>query len=168
MANKPGIYLDTSILSALHYDGSNELGITRRITTRDWWTHERLHFELYTSIVTERELLRGKFRWQGKAVAEALRIKYLAMSNEVEFFARTYLEMRLIPDTKTADAFQLAFATVYRIDYVLSWNYAHLANAEVQRKLLEVNMRMGCRTPWLVSPESIPNAAMGQQIRRRD
>jgi hypothetical protein len=51
---------------------------------------------------------------------------------------------------------------------LLTWNYAHLANLDTQRKLTRVNSQRGWRTPYLVSPESTPRMALGQRIRRRD
>ena len=77
---------------------------------------------------------------------------------------------RIVPfdQSKIGDAIQLAFATVYRVDYLLTWNHAHLANVDVQRRLNEVNRSRGWRSPLLVSPETIPWAALGQTIRRED
>jgi hypothetical protein len=62
---------------------------------------------------------------------------------------------------------QLAFATVHGIDYLLTWNYAHLANLDTQGRLREINRRHGWRTPFLVSPETIPKVTLGQVIRRK-
>jgi len=70
--------------------------------------------------------------------------------------------------TKEVDALHLAFATVYRVDYLLSWNRAHLVSEETQAKLVGFQVAFGVRTPLVVSPESIPKAALGEDIRRRD
>ena len=39
----------------------------------------------------------------------------------------------------TRDAAYLGFACSYAIDYLLTWNCAHIANAEVRRQLSRLN-----------------------------
>jgi hypothetical protein len=62
---------------------------------------------------------------------------------------------------------QLAVVTYYDIDYLLTWNYAHLANPDVQRKLQEVAERMKWNAATLVSPDTIPRRGLGQSIHRK-
>jgi hypothetical protein len=75
---------------------------------------------------------------------------------------------RIVPDGKQGDAMQLALSTIHRIDYLLTWNHAHLANVDTQRRLEELTRRFAWREPVIVSPETIPRVALGQEIRRRD
>jgi hypothetical protein len=56
----------------------------------------------------------------------------------------------------------------HRIDYLLSWNYAHVVNPVAQRQLETACHKHGLRAPLLVSPESIPKASSGQTVRRRN
>lgn len=44
---KPTIYLDTNIVSALHYDGTDINTMSRRMITRDWWDGEHRHFSIW-------------------------------------------------------------------------------------------------------------------------
>ena len=164
---KPSVYLDTSVLSALHYRGGSLQGIYRAMATADWWRGERARFRVYCSTVAEQELREGKYDAQKRALAEASRLPYLPLTREARRYARAYVEEGLIPAGEEGDALQLALATVHGVDYLMTWNYAHLANAQVQARLLEMNQRLGAETPWLVSPESIPKQRLGQIIRRR-
>jgi len=61
----------------------------------------------------------------------------------------------------------MAVCAAHRIDYLLSWNYAHLVNPVAQAQLETVCAKLSVRAPWLVSPESIPQASLGQTLRRR-
>jgi hypothetical protein len=61
----------------------------------------------------------------------------------------------------------LAVAAAHEVDYLLTWNYAHLANPVTQGKAERLLEGRRLRTPLLVSPESIPQVRLGQQIRRR-
>jgi len=69
---------------------------------------------------------------------------------------------------KPGDAYQLAFAVAYGMDYLLSWNQAHLANALTQVRLRELASERNWRCPLLVTPDTIPRAALGQALRRQD
>jgi hypothetical protein len=74
---------------------------------------------------------------------------------------------RLIPDTKPGDAFQMALAAAHEVDYLLTWNYAHLANPIAQERLETLCTKLDLRVPLLVSPETIPQVRFEQAIYRR-
>jgi predicted nucleic acid-binding protein len=165
---KPTVYLDTNILSALFLRDRGISARHRQLATREWWQQERTHFDIFASVFTESELSRGHFAGQTKAIKACRRLKYLPMRRTVQECAGVFVKEGLIPPTKQGDAIQLALATVYEVDYLLTWNYAHLANVEVQRKLSELAARHRWTTTTLVSPENIPKEALGQSIRRKD
>jgi hypothetical protein len=60
----------------------------------------------------------------------------------------------------------MAVATAHGVDYLLTWNYAHLANPVAQEKLASLCGRRQVACPLLVSPETIPQVRLGQTIRR--
>lgn len=161
------IYLDSNILSVLHYRRADPTVRHQLFLTRLWWQSERQWFMLHSSRLTEDELSAGTYDGQEDAVAEVRRLSYLAFNADVKKCAREYLEEEVIPANKPGDAFHLAFATVHMIDYLLTWNHAHLANAEVQKKLITINDRNKRRTPLVVSPLTIPKTMLGQTIRRK-
>jgi hypothetical protein len=163
---KPTIYLDTNIVSALHYDGTDINGLARRTATRDWWDSERQGFELIASVVTEQELAEGVYGTQRQCVRLVRRLKYVPITAEVRRLAAVFIAKELVPPNKPGDAAQLAMAVGHGLDYLLTWNYAHLANPATQARGEVIVARLGCRMPWLVSPESIPRASLGQTIRR--
>jgi len=41
------------------------------------------------------------------------------------------------------------------MDFVLSWNFKHIANAYVREKLYEINSKLGLRTPTICTPEEL-------------
>jgi predicted nucleic acid-binding protein len=165
---KPTIYLDSGIFSALHYRGGGAVLTARRVATRDWWALEMPLFQVWVSREVASELADGTFPGQPNAVAEALRLRHLPFTAAVQRCADTLLEEGIVPASKPGDATHLAFATAHSVDYLLTWNYAHLANADVQERLTLLCRRKGWRTPLLVSPDTIPKAAWGHRIGRND
>jgi hypothetical protein len=137
------------------------------MVTQDWWDVERKSFRVLASVFTEGELRQGVYAGQERAIKLVRRLPYLPFTGAVQECSEVYLDEGVIPAEYPGDAIQLAFATVHEVDYLLTWNYAHLANLYTQRKPRDLNERQGWRTPFLVSPETIPRAALGQEIRRK-
>jgi predicted nucleic acid-binding protein len=168
MSPKPTVYIDSNVLSVLHYDGGSSFALLHKAATRDWWALERPSFQAWTSRVAVLELTEGHYRGQPEAVAEALRLSRLPFTAAVNHCAAALKQAGIVPASHPADALHLAFAVVHRIDYLLTWNHAHLANVEVRRKLPVLCRKRGWRAPVLASPDTIPKVTLGQTIRRPD
>jgi hypothetical protein len=52
-------------------------------------------------------------------------------------------------------AVHLAFACGYELDYLVTWNCAHIANAELRRRLMALNTTLGLQTPIICTPEEL-------------
>jgi predicted nucleic acid-binding protein len=163
---KPTVYLDTNIISAYWYSGVDVDGLARRGRTRDWWQHERGNFSVSVSAASEDELAAGKFRRQADCLRFARKLSFLTIDAKTRDFSATLVERGVVPAEKPGDALHMAVCAVHGIDYLLSWNYAHLVNPIAQVKLEMVCRQLLFRAPLLVSPESIPKANLGQVLRR--
>jgi predicted nucleic acid-binding protein len=163
----PTVYLDTNIFSAYWYEGHDVAATARRFHTREWWNLERQLVSPYVSITTINELRAGSFPRQADCLKMARALPCLAMTRTAKRVLDALLKSRLIPETKPGDALQMAVSTAHEIDYLLTWNYAHLANPIAQKGLEAICRNLELRAPLLVSPESIPQQRFGQVIRRR-
>ena len=143
---KPSVYLDTNIISAYWYSGSNVSALARRASTREWWEQERQHFSIWVSATTIDELRDGRFRRQAECVRMANRIRSLPSTHLARELFDDIVAARVIPDTKLGDTLQMAIS---------------------QRELESICRKHGLDVPLLVSPESIPQWRFGQTIRRR-
>ncbi len=164
---KPSVYLDTNIISSYWYTGNDITSRVRHLTTREWWQNERRHFAICVSSASEDELAAGRFPRQAECLRFVRKLSYLPISAKVRRFAGTLVAAGVVPAEKPGDALQMSVCAVHRIDYLLSWNYAHLVNPVAQRQLEVVCRKHRLRSPLLVSPESIPKVNMGQAVRRR-
>ena len=160
---QPLIYLDTNIISVMYYAGRDIRIVYQRLVTREWWQKERKRFRLCASELTEAELRKGVFACQSRCLSLVRRFNYLPMNAAGRRCMDAYVQERLVPDSKHADAAHLALATVHGVEYLMTWNHAHLANLETQERLRGINRRLGYKTPYLVSPEALPWASHGQQ-----
>ncbi len=165
--DKPTVYLDTNIISAYWHEGGDVAAAAQRFHTREWWNLERKHFSVYISVTTVNELRAGQFRRQSDCLKMARALPRLAMTRIAKHVLDELLKLRLIPETKPGDTLQMAVSAALEVDYLLTWNYAHLANPIAQERLEAICRSLHLRSPLLVSPETIPQARFGQAIRRR-
>ena len=79
----------------------------------------------------------------------------LDINNEVTFLVNELLSKGILPPKAGSDAVHIAVATVNRMDYLLSWNCKHIANAHV-RKMTERTFRdLGYESPAICTPEEL-------------
>lgn len=164
---KPKLYLDTSVFSAYWFAGGNADLISRRNKTREWWDLERQSFQLQASAFVEKELTHGVFRRQPDCLKMCRRVNYVIINRRTHEFQEKLIRERIIPENKPIDAWHLSMAVIHSCDYLLTWNYSHLANLDVQARLFGLCRREALFVPWLVTPESIPQVRFGHVVRRR-
>ena len=73
---------------------------------------------------------------------------------EAERLAEAFLEAAL-PARAAIDAAHLSIATVCGAKYLLTWNCAHLANAQVLDRLEPIALRLGFALPRVCTPEEL-------------
>jgi hypothetical protein len=164
---KPTLYFDTNIISAYWYEGADVAMLARRMYTREWWDAERKHFGLWASAFGEAELGAGTFPRQRECLKMIRRLRFLPVTTAVTDLMAELMDCGLVPTTKPGDAGHLAVSTSHSIDYLLTWNYAHMANTNVQDRLNSLCDEFELKAPLMVSPESIPQDRFGQSLRRR-
>ena len=77
---------------------------------------------------------------------------------EINFLVRTYLDNGVIPRKNIADAFHVAYSTVFEMDILLSWNFRHLANINKEQKILIINKLNGYHYPFrMANPLEVIN-----------
>ena len=76
----------------------------------------------------------------------------LEISDAVQEIVEIYIANTLMPSDQLGDALHLALASYYKIDFLLTWNCVHLANANKQLHIRRINERLRLFTPELVTP----------------
>ena len=83
---------------------------------------------------------------------KAEKIELLPHSTEVNKVAEIYVANLLMPQKLEGDAFHLAYASIYKMDFLLTWNCNHLANANKQQHIRIINARLELATPEIITP----------------
>ncbi len=77
------------------------------------------------------------------------------MTTEVTGFARKYYAALDLPDKARLDALHLALAVYHGMDYLVSWNFAHIVGARARGIIQRINYRTNVETPVICTPEEL-------------
>jgi hypothetical protein len=123
--------------------------------TIEWWAKHRQRFDLYISDIMLREAARGDALAASKRLAELAGIDVLGLDVVAREIADLFLKRRLMPEKAIDDALHVAVATAQGMDFLVTWNCRHIANAEVVERLEAVCLELGYRMPVLCTPEQL-------------
>ena len=152
---KPTIYIDSTVPSYWLPQGDEPILHARHLMTRRWWSDELPRFEPLVSAVVLDELADGDPQRAKTRTGLVQGMPLLEVDLRVEKAAHFYGEQMAMPKKDIRDAFHLALASVHGIEYLLTWNYAHLANARKRRHIEVLNRRLGLSSPVICSPEDL-------------
>lgn len=144
---KRRIYIDTSVIGG-YYDEEFE-DATKKFFTRI----ENKDFIVYFSEVNETELVLAP--QEVKEVKDKIPVdclKYLEIDDEVNNLAQTYIKEKALGKSSENDAYHIAFASVHRLDCLISWNFKHIVNFDKIKMFHSINIRLGYPTIDIRSP----------------
>lgn len=150
------VYIETSIPSYLTARRSKDLIIAAdQELTLDWWNDHRMRFKLYTSNAVLEEAAQGDPSAATKRLAALDGIPLLDATDAVLELAEVFVTRHIIPARVLTDALHVAVATVHGMDFLVTWNCKHIANAEVERRLDVICREMGYLMPTLCTPKEL-------------
>lgn len=149
----PSVYLETSFISYLTGPISqNIITAANQHITREWWEQRRTAFDLFVSPMVIDEVSQGATTESAKRLAILNDIPTLEPNDEIKELALAFLQQRGIPRKSAPDAYHIAVATVYKINYLLTWNCKHIANVQIHPKLRQISLKRGYELPTLCTP----------------
>jgi predicted nucleic acid-binding protein len=147
------VYIETSILGYLTARPSRDIVVAANIeVAREWWDTRRSDFQLYSSQAVIKETSQGDTMISSQRLEILRNFSLLDLNPSVLDLAEQFLGRSNLPAKADVDAVHIAAATVHGIDYLLTWNCKHIANAQIQRKLAEISLDFGYELPILCTP----------------
>lgn len=147
---KPRIYVDTSVLGGCFDIEFAET--SRRLVDR---------FRAGQAVMVLSELTIQELTGAPDPVRDLLasigaeHIDTLRLAPEATDLSEHYLEAGVLPPRMRADALHIAFATIARVDVLVSWNFKHVVNLQRIRGYNSVNLREGYPLLEIRSPREI-------------
>ncbi|MBL7648593.1 MAG: type II toxin-antitoxin system VapC family toxin [Candidatus Hydrogenedentes bacterium] len=153
---KPTVYIETSVISYLTSRPSRDLiAAARQEVTQRWWVDSAQAFELVTSEIVTLEASRGDLNAAQQRIAALSGCKLLDVSEAARLLARAILDDGILPTNSGADALHIAVASIHRAEFLLTWNYRHIANATLRKRMNSIIERSGYECPVICSPEEL-------------
>lgn len=153
---KPVVYLESSVISYLASRPSRDVVVAgRQAITHEWWETQGERFELRISALVEEEISRGDASAALRRLAIIAGIPSLAVSDSAVALAEKLIESGAIPIGSEDDALHIAIASTQGADYLLTWNFKHINNAETKHHITRVIESAGYVCPQLCSPEEL-------------
>jgi len=98
------------------------------------------------------ELEEAPNRKRESALALVKSFEILDLSDTLEDVIAFYIDHHLVPQDAAGDAAHLAMASLHNVDFLLTWNIRHLANANKFQHLRVINGRLGLSAPTITTP----------------
>ena len=150
---KPKVYIETTLISYLTgRPGRNLIVAAQQQVTNEWWENRRSDFDLYISQLVIHEASNGDEEEAAKRLDAVQNIQLLELRVEALNLSEVYLRNKVLPEKAADDALHIEVTTIYGIDYLLTWNCKHMANAEIQKKLASISLEQGYELPTICTP----------------
>jgi hypothetical protein len=156
---KSKLYLETTVPSYLTAWPSRDLiRAGHQQITKEWWQTRRAGFDIYISQLVLDEAAAGDPEAARERLAALQEFAILDFTDEAIQFADELKNALAIPDRSATDAAHIAIAAVYEMNFLLTWNCTHIANAEMFERIQKACRESGFPCPVICTPEEL----MGQ------
>ena len=153
---KRRVYLETTVISYLTSRPSRDVVVAgRQQLTHTWWDTRRSAFDLVISQVVLDEARAGDPEAAERRLALTAGLPLLDMTPAVGALAARLIEQVPLPSQAAADAAHIAVAACHGVEFVVTWNVAHIANAALRRRVEAVVRAQGYTTPILCTPDEL-------------
>ena len=150
------LYVETSVISYLTAKPSRDvISLGRQQLTREWWERAATEFDLYASRLVVAEAQLGDPAAAAARLAVLEPITLLAETTESRDLAKKLLAAGGLPNKAASDALHIAIAATHGMDFLVTWNCKHIANARMVRFVTETCRIAGFEVPVICTPEEL-------------
>jgi hypothetical protein len=153
---KKTVYIESSVISYLAARSSRDLVVAAyQQITKDWWASELSKYQCFISDFVVDEVSRGDKDAAAERIKACSPFLKLALNQTVLDLVKEYKRVLRVPERAYLDLYHLAISVGNGMDYVLSWNFKHIANAFIRERLFQINGSLGLKTPTICTPEEL-------------
>jgi hypothetical protein len=150
------VYLETTIVSYLASRPSRDVIVAaRQQITHAWWENRRRLFDTVISQIVLDEAGAGDPEAAARRLALVAGVPLLDVTPQVASLAATLIREVPLPSQAAADAAHIAVATFHKVEFVLTWNVAPIANAVLRRRVEAVCRKHGHVAPVLCTRDEL-------------
>lgn len=147
--------METTIVSYLAARRSRNLIVrAHQEITRRWW-RQRSAFDVFASPLVVEEAGRGDMRARSRRHRFLRDLLLLEITDESRAVARRLLAKGPLPAQAEGDALHIGIAAAHGMEYLVTWNCRHIANAWMRPQIEEIIREVGYEPPVLCTPEEL-------------
>lgn len=148
------VYVETSVISYLVARPSKDPRVaSNQELTHRWWQVRSQGFELYVSAVVLGEAMRGNATLAAARIEIAQQLRLAQVTREAVDLAAALVAGAGVPKKANEDALHIATAATNGLDYLLTWNCTHIANAVTIPRVNAICRRHGFEPPLIYTPQ---------------
>lgn len=152
----PTLYLETTIPSYYTARMSQNLVVAaHQIITEEWWLNESHKYDIYISQFVLEEAAEGNKEASERRLSFLKPFPLLEATDEVLMLTKAIADTGWFPAKEVRDASHIAIASVHELNYLMTWNCAHINNAIFKEKLRMICEHKGFRFPVICTPEEL-------------
>lgn len=154
--DKSSIYIETSVVSYLVARPSRDLIVAaHQQLTSDWWHGHSQNYDLFISQIVLDEARAGDAKVAAQRVAVLGQLPLLEINDDVIQLAENLVASYAVPQKAAQDALHIAVACLHGMDYLLTWNCKHIANAKMRGQIEKTCREAGYISPVICTPEEL-------------
>ena len=153
---KPSLYIETTIPSFLTGRRSINLILAgKQEVTLQWWEERRHRYDICISQFVLDEVSQGDPGAAQERLEVLVDIKMLEADNKTLELTKRILGSGIIPNKSATDAAHIAIASRYGIEFLMTWNCTHIANAEILSRINYIVSEAGFFLPIICTPDEL-------------
>ena len=156
---KPKAYIETSLVSYLTAWPARDVVIAgRQQTTRDWWADAPDRFDLVASQLVINEASAGDSEAAKDRLSALASLTLLDATDEAAELAQELVSSGAVPEKAAEDAAHIAIAVTNGVEYLVTWNCRHIANASLRSQIDRVCRNAGYEPTIICTPDELMDA----------
>ena len=153
---KAKVYIETSVVSYATARPSRDLIVAaRQEITRSRWNRILAEFDCYVSALVLQEAEGGDPDAAATRLSAITGLPVLQIDEAAEALAKSLVVDGAIPEQKPEDALHIALSARDGVDYLLTWNFTHIHNAQMELRIRQIVERFGYQCPVFCSPDEL-------------
>ena len=152
----PSVYVETTVVSYLTARPHRDIVVAaHQQLTREWWSGATDRYQLFISDLVLVEASRGDRAAAAERLAALEPLAQLEITREDQALAKRLVEAAAIPATAAEDALHIAVAAANGCDFLVTWNFRHIANPAMKTRIADVCRAAGYVSPVICTPEEL-------------
>ena len=148
--------METSVVSYLTGRPSRDVVMAgHQASTAEWWENHRRKFDVFISQLVWDEASEGDPAAVKRRLKLLRPLRWLQTRKDAVRLARALVARGCFPENAEDDALHVALSATHGMDFLLTWNFTHIANAATGTLIREVCQEHGLHMPVICTPDEL-------------